>query len=91
MGIQPVIVDRLMFLYYLVAGMLSERLLLRSTLDLGLPKVIAYRLKVSELFSELQLYISLSWHLNSSLETYVFVGSYSSCGDRCDEGKNGRC
>ena len=58
MGIQPVIVDRLMFLYYLVAGMLSERLLLRSTLDLGLPKVIAYRLKVSELFSELQLYVS---------------------------------
>ena len=62
MGIQPVIVDRLMFLYYLVAGMLSERLLLRSTLDLGLPKVIAYRLKVSELFSELQLSIS-SVHL----------------------------
>ena len=58
LGIQPVI-DLLMPLYYLAAGMLSERLLLRSTLDLGLPKVIAYRLKVSELFSELQLYVSL--------------------------------
>jgi hypothetical protein len=35
MGIQPVI-DLSMPLYYLAAGMLSEHLLLRSTLDLGL-------------------------------------------------------
>jgi hypothetical protein len=35
LGIQPVI-DLSMSLYYLVAGMLSEHLLLRSTLDLGL-------------------------------------------------------
>jgi hypothetical protein len=35
LGIQPVI-DLSMPLYYLVAGMLSEHLLLRSTLDLGL-------------------------------------------------------
>jgi hypothetical protein len=35
MGIQPVI-DLSMPLYYLAAGTLSEHLLLRSTLDLGL-------------------------------------------------------
>lgn len=57
MGTQPVI-DLLMPLYYLAAGMLSEHRLLRSTLDLGLTKVIVDSLMVSELFSELQLYVS---------------------------------
>lgn len=58
-GIQSVI-DLLMPLYYLAAGMSSVRLPLRSTLDLGLMKVIADSLMVSELFSELQLWVSFS-------------------------------